>query len=273
MPTVVGTGTLLRESVVMMSQTSTHPPLWAQNKVHHSQAVFRETMACHLSHCINFSQIVVCSCSERSFVASVFSLIHFSVHKSHCIRDELSKVDPCHTLLSSCTCSHSIAVVDDSKPPRYLAADERVVQAKAEASSSAQFVLCVHSTEKSVLEVVGSVKHNVSREGGYWIRMCPPARRKPLAKHSWNKCLARFFVVVYRHGCVCARVWIMFNGWKESRFVSVCFFWQAAGDIWQAEEQIGLTQGQIWKIFHRIKKIAIKFRQTLLPKECKRFDS
>ena len=57
-------------------------------------------------------------------------------------------------------------MVDDSRPARYLAADERVAQAKVEASSSAQFVLCVHSSEESVLDMVGSVKHNVSLEGG-----------------------------------------------------------------------------------------------------------
>ena len=56
--------------------------------------------------------------------------------------------------------------MDDSRPARYLAADERVAQAKAEASSSTQFVLCVHSTEQLVLEMVGDIKHNVSCEGG-----------------------------------------------------------------------------------------------------------
>ena len=99
-------------------------------------------------------------------------------------------------------------MVDDSRPARYLAADERVTQAKAEASSSAQFVLCVHSMEESVLEVVGSIKHNVSREGGYLIRVCPPATDGgciQLTKHSRHEWLSCYDFCVRVSTWVCVR--------------------------------------------------------------------
>ena len=61
--------------------------------------------------------------------------------------------------------SHSLALVDPlttGAAARYLNHDERVLAVKAKAPPTAMFVLCVFTQGTAILEIVNSVKQNVS---------------------------------------------------------------------------------------------------------------
>ena len=68
------------------------------------------------------------------------------------------KLDSLHFLYS-----YAIALLDEThQPVKYLGPDDKIMTVKATVSPSAQFVLCIRTPEKSLLEVIASIKQNVS---------------------------------------------------------------------------------------------------------------
>ena len=60
-------------------------------------------------------------------------------------------------------CSYAIALLDDGQEPvKYLGPDDKVMTVKGSLSTTAQLVLCIRTPEKSLLEVISSIKNNVS---------------------------------------------------------------------------------------------------------------
>ena len=60
-------------------------------------------------------------------------------------------------------CSYAIALLDDGQEPvKYLGPDDKVMTVKGSQSTTAQLVLCIRTPEKSLLEVISSIKNNVS---------------------------------------------------------------------------------------------------------------
>ena len=47
------------------------------------------------------------------------------------------------------------------QPIKYVGPDDKVMSIKATVSSSAQFVLCIRTPEKSLLDVIATIKQNV----------------------------------------------------------------------------------------------------------------
>jgi serine/threonine protein kinase len=74
--------------------------------------------------------------------------------------------------------SYAIALLDEShQPVKYLGPDDKIANIKETVSPSAQFVLCIRTPEKSLLEVIASIKQNPSyrnaldmRTRGYLIK-------------------------------------------------------------------------------------------------------
>ena len=61
--------------------------------------------------------------------------------------------------------SHSLALVmgpSSDNPAHYLDKDDKILSVKAGASSTAMFVLCVQMPGASLLEVIDSLRQNVS---------------------------------------------------------------------------------------------------------------
>ena len=61
--------------------------------------------------------------------------------------------------------SHSIAVVSPQSsddPAHYLNPEDRIMPIKGEAAADAMFVLCIHSPGPAILEIVNTIRQNVS---------------------------------------------------------------------------------------------------------------
>ena len=59
--------------------------------------------------------------------------------------------------------SYAITLLDNiSDPIKYLESDEKIMNIKTSMSPMAQFVLCVRTPEQSLLDVIVSIKSNVS---------------------------------------------------------------------------------------------------------------
>ena len=58
--------------------------------------------------------------------------------------------------------SHSLALVTPGSPTHYLDPEDRILSVKAGAPPTSMFVLCVHMPGAALLEVMNSLRQNVS---------------------------------------------------------------------------------------------------------------
>ncbi len=78
-----------------------------------------------------------------------------------------------------CFPSHSLALVTgpaSSSPTHYLDRDSKVLSVKSGAPPTAMFVLCVQMPGASLLEVIDSLRQNVSSSGTYCVCVCACVR-------------------------------------------------------------------------------------------------
>lgn len=58
--------------------------------------------------------------------------------------------------------SYAIALMDETHQPiKYLGPDDKAMSIRSSVSPTAQFVLCIRTPEKSLLDVIATIKQNV----------------------------------------------------------------------------------------------------------------
>ena len=93
---------------------------------------------------------------------SIHPFIYLSIHPSIHLSIHSSIHSSIYLFILLLT-SYAIALLDEThQPVKYLGPDDKVMSIKSFISPNAQFVLCIRTPEKSLLEVIATIKQNVS---------------------------------------------------------------------------------------------------------------